>query len=98
MPIKTIPHVTFAQLPFAAKALFYIESLSVFEYHNTGHHTSMEVFTDLEKIWNTEQLTLEGLKDWSRMSELLQEKLPKLNSQRRRSIKLETMHQGRRQK
>jgi hypothetical protein len=38
----------------------------------------------MERIWNTEQLTIEDLKDWPYMC-----KLPKPYSHKRRSIKVE---------
>jgi hypothetical protein len=91
-------HVPFAQLPLGAKALFHIESLSVIEYHSSRPHSSMEVFADLEKIWNTAQLTRDDLKDWPRMSKLLQEQLPKPDPLEWCCIKPETQHYERRER
>jgi hypothetical protein len=64
-------YVPFAELPTEAKVLFYIQSMSAWEYHCNWLHTPAEVYRDLERIWNTEELTLECLRDWRRMSELL---------------------------
>jgi hypothetical protein len=70
------PHVLFAQLPIAARVLFYIQSMSAIEYHCFDLHTAAEINADLERIWNGEKLTLDNLQDWDRMSELLRTHLP----------------------
>jgi hypothetical protein len=46
------------------------------EYHLDVPHTSAEIFSDLERIWNAEKLTVEDLRDWDRLSDLLKAQLP----------------------
>lgn len=77
MDKKEISHVPFRRLPIEACALFYFFSLSAMEYHCNSSHTSAEIFTDLEMIWNIEQLTPDDLQNWDRMSDLLIARLPK---------------------
>ena len=77
MSTDTNIHLPFAQLPIEARVSFYFQSLSAFEYHCCWPHTSAEIHSDLERIWDAEQLTDKDLKDWVRMSELLEAQLPK---------------------
>jgi hypothetical protein len=70
------PHTLFAQLPIEARVLFYIQSMSAWEYHCRSPHTAVEVNADLESIWNAQELTLDDQRDWDRMSELLRTLLP----------------------
>jgi hypothetical protein len=70
-------HVSFAQLPLEACALFYFHSMSAMEYHLDLPHTSAEIFSDLEKVWNANELTPDDLLDWERMGDLLLAQLPK---------------------
>jgi hypothetical protein len=87
-------HVPFAKLPFEHRVLFYIQSLSAFAYHCCWPHTSAEIHADLERIWNAEQLTEEDLKDWVRMSELLEARLPKCGWQELRFKRRRTKRRG----
>jgi hypothetical protein len=48
-------------------------------------------------VFTGTSMTDEDLKDWPRMSKLLQELLPKPSSQKLRSIKPETQHHERRE-
>ena len=76
MDTKGNTHIPFAQLPLEACALFYFQSLLAVEYHLDVPHTSAEIFSDLERIWNAEKLTVEDLRDWDRLSDLLKAQLP----------------------
>lgn len=78
-------HVLFAKLPIEAKALFYFQSMAAWEYYCNWPHTSAEIYGDLERIWNAERLTPEDLRNWCRMSELLETELGKCVEQQRRS-------------
>lgn len=71
------PHMPFAELPIEAKVLFYIQSMSAREYHCNWPRTAAQVYRDLERVWDAEQLTLRDLRDWPRMSKLLQTQLSK---------------------
>ena len=70
-------HLPFAQLPIEAKVLFYIQSMSAWQYHCNWPHTAAEVYRDLERIWNAAGLTPEDLRDGQRMSTLLETELSK---------------------
>lgn len=76
LPISNA-HVSFAQLPIEAKVLFYIQSMSAWEYHCNWPHKAAEIYGDLERVWNAEQLTLGDLRDWPCISELLETELSK---------------------
>ena len=80
MPIKNNAPLPFAQLPFEHRVLFYLLSLSAFEYHCRSPHTSAEVQADLARVWDSEQLSQEDLNDSTRMSELLQTQLTNCQS------------------
>jgi Zn-dependent M28 family amino/carboxypeptidase len=69
--------VPFAELPIEAKVLFYFQSMAAWEYHLNWAHTAADVYRDLERIWNAEQLTFQDLRDWPRMSEILVARLSK---------------------
>lgn len=76
-------HVSFAKLPIEAKVLFYIESMSAWEYHCNWPHTAAETYHDLETIWNAEELSPQDLQDWDRMSKILETRLSKCIPQQR---------------
>jgi hypothetical protein len=57
MPIDNKNHIPFAQLPFECHVLFYLLSLSAFEYHCRSPHTSAEIHADLARVWDSEQLS-----------------------------------------
>ena len=95
MPTDNKTHVQFARLPFEHRVLFYILSLSAFEYHCSRHHTSAEIQADLARVWGSEQLSPEDLNDSRRMSELLQTHLANCVSPGRLSIRRETILSGR---
>jgi|ERR1035437_1133421 hypothetical protein len=95
MPIKNNAPLPFAQLPFEHRVLFYLLSLSAFEYHCRSPHTSAEIQADLARVWDSEQLSPEDLKDSRRMSELLQTQLTNCVSPGRLSIQGEASLRGR---
>jgi len=70
-------HIPFAKLPIEAMALFYIESMSAWQYHCNWPRTAAEISRGLERIWNAEKLTQEDPQDWPRMSKLLETQLSK---------------------
>ena len=82
MDTKGNTHVHFARLPLEACALFYFHSLSAVEYHLDVPHTSAEIFADLEKICNANQLSPADLPDSDRLCELLVAQLPRCNPPR----------------
>lgn len=88
-------HLPFAELPIEAMALFYIESMSAWEYHCFRPHTSAEIYRDLERIWNAEKLTKEDLQDWPRMSKLLETQLSPCLPQERSRIEPRLTHRKR---
>jgi hypothetical protein len=50
-------HIPFAQLPIEAQVLFYMQSMSAWDYHCNGPHTPAEVYGDQERSWNAEGIT-----------------------------------------
>lgn len=65
-------HVPFAKPPIEAMVLFHFQSISAMEYHCNCPHTTDEAAHDPERIWNAEGLSQEDLRDWKRMSALLE--------------------------
>jgi hypothetical protein len=88
-------HLPFAELPIEAMTLFYFESMSAWEYHCKRPHTSAEIYRDLEQIWNAEKLTQEDLRDWPRMSKLLETQLSQCLPQERSRIEPRLTTRGR---
>jgi hypothetical protein len=86
METSSNSQLPFAELPIEAKVLFYIESMPCLEYHLNWPHTAAEIYRDLERIWNAEKLTQEDLRDWRRMSTLLETELSKCIPQERSRI------------
>jgi hypothetical protein len=78
-------HIPFAKLPIEDKALFYLQSMVAWEYHCKLPHSAAEIYADLEMIWNAERLSPDNLRDWNRMSGLLETELAKCVQQQRRS-------------
>jgi hypothetical protein len=91
-------HIPFARLPIEDRALFYFQSMVAMEYHCYLPHTAVEVFADLERIWNAARLTPEDLRDWHRMSGLLESELAKCVQQQRHSTRPKAKLRGRRAK
>lgn len=65
----------FADLPLEGQFLFFMTSIMAMACLRPWPPTREEVGADLEQIWNSENLTYQDLRDFSRMVELLKVRL-----------------------